>query len=299
MPVAKAFLLALRPTHWVKNLIIAGPLVFSLSVFDKDRLVLTALAIVIFSALASAVYLLNDIADREKDRRHPVKRFRPIASGALPIGAAWTSCAILLAGALWASWDLSPWFALCAALYFVNNILYSFWIKHVVILDVMALAAGFVLRVIAGAVAIGVPASEWLIMCTILLAMFLGFAKRRHELVLLASNAESHRKVLDEYSAYFLDQMILIAASATVVCYALYTVAPHTIKQFGTDRLIYTVPFVLYGLFRYLYLVHQKESGGNPTKTLLTDKPTLVNVALWLSSIFLLIYRHTNTLMQP
>lgn len=285
-----ALLKALRPNQWIKNLIVAGPLIFSLNVFHQPKLLRTLLAFALYCALASAVYLLNDIVDRENDRRHPVKRNRPIASGAVSVPVAALLCLLLAAGGLVGCYLTDQQLTLILGGYLINNILYTFWIKHVVLLDVMSLSFGFVLRVIGGAVVINAPASEWLIMCTLLLAMFLGFAKRRAEITLLDEGADSHRRVLDHYSAYLLDQMIIIVASATTVCYALYTVSPHTVQQFGTARLIYTVPFVLYGLFRYLYLVQKKDGGGDPTRVFVTDLPTLLNVLLWLIVCSAMIY---------
>ena len=285
-----ALIRAIRPKQWIKNLIIAGPVIFSLNLFDVSKLLWVGIAIALFSAAASSVYLINDIADIEKDRLHPTKKNRPLASGALKVPVAIVAAVVLSLGSIGISFTINTPFAVVLTLYLVSNLAYSFVLKHVVILDAMFLALGFVFRVLAGAYIIAVPASEWIIMCTFLLALFLGFAKRRHELVLLSGSAETHRRVLEHYSPYFLDQMIMIVTAATVMSYALYTVNPHTVEQFGTSRLIYTIPFVLYGIFRYLYLVHQKESGGNPTKVFLTDKPLLINVVLWMAVCVLMIY---------
>lgn len=281
---------AMRPRHWIKNLIITAPLVFSMNVFNLIKVQWILAALALFSAGASAVYLLNDIVDLERDRAHPVKRTRPIASGALPVSVAALLALVLGVGAIALALVIDRGFGLVLVAYLVTNLAYSFYLKQIVILDVMVLASGFVFRVLAGALVIDVPASEWLIMCTMLLALFLGFAKRRHELVLLAGDAKEHRQVLHHYSSYFLDQMIMIVGAATVLCYALYTMAPHTVQQFGTTRLIYTVPFVMYGLFRYLYLVHLKAKGGDPTKVFLTDVPILANTGLWLLTCALMIY---------
>ena len=182
-------------------------------------------------------------------------------------------------------------FGIALALYAFLNILYSLKLKDVVILDVMTISAGFVLRVVSGALLIQVGASEWLIICTVLLSLFLGFSKRRHEITVLESHANDHREVLQHYSPYFLDQMIGIVTASTVMSYALYTISEETVKKFGTNHLIYTVPFVLYGIFRYLYLVHKKVEGGNPTKIALTDRPLLVNILLWIVAVSFIIYK--------
>lgn len=186
-----------------------------------------------------------------------------------------------------------PWaffFGIIVLAYFLLNIGYSLYLKSIVIIDVVTIAAGFVLRVLGGAVIISVAASQWLILCTILLALFLGFSKRRHELVLLEDSATNHRKVLEHYSPYFLDQMIAVVTASTVICYALYAMSKDTIEKLGTSKLIYTIPFVLYGIFRYLYLVHQKEKGGSPTEIMFTDKPMIINICLWVVSSVVFIY---------
>lgn len=284
------YLRALRPKQWIKNLIIAGPLIFSNNLFDADKLLLVIFAIALFSAAASAIYLVNDVADIEKDRLHPQKKTRPIAAGKVPVAAALTLAAILAAGSLAVGWSFDKSFGAILTLYVAINGAYSFWLKNVVIIDVMTLSMGFVFRVLAGAAAIAVPASDWIIMCTMLLALFLGFAKRRHELILLSDDADGHRKSLKNYSPYLLDQLIMIVTAATVMSYALYTVSPHTIEQFHTNKLIYTMPFVLYGIFRYLFLIHQREEGGNPTKVFFTDFPLIVNIGLWFAACIFIIY---------
>jgi 4-hydroxybenzoate polyprenyltransferase len=244
----------------------------------------------IFCVLSGVVYLINDVADREADRRHPVKRNRPIASGALPVGVALATALALGSGALVAAFALRPLFGVLAATYVALLALYSGPLKHIVVIDVLTIAIGFVLRAAAGAVAIAVPISPWLYVLTILLALFLALSKRRHELVLLADRATGHRPILEEYSPYLLDQMISVATASTIVAYAFYTVSPETIEKFHTNLLGLTLPFPLYGIFRYLYLVHQKEGGGSPTDMLLTDRPLLLCVALWAVAVALIIY---------
>lgn len=286
-----SLIISIRPQQWIKNLLIFGPLIFSMNLFDIPMVMQTVLAFIAFSLAGSAVYLLNDIIDVEKDKAHPVKRNRPIASGKLPKNVALVFMAIIGAGALVLSWDLSQTLAYVIIIYLVNNIFYSFKLKHIVLIDVGSLSLGFVLRVFAGAAVIGVEASPWLIMCTILLSSFLGFAKRRHELVLLGEDNANHRSVLAEYSPHLLDQLILISAASTVMSYALYTVNAMTVANFGTTNLIYTVPFILYGVFRYLFLIHNRKKGGDPAKVLLNDAPMVLNIVVWLSVCVYMVYK--------
>jgi 4-hydroxybenzoate polyprenyltransferase len=237
------------------------------------------------------VYLVNDVMDREADRRHPIKARRPIARGALSPRQALASAALLGSAGMSAAIVVGGAFFGTAAAYLALLILYSGPLKRMVILDVLAIAIGFVLRAVAGAFAINVPISHWLLVCTILLALFLALAKRRQELVMLADGATHHRRILGEYSSYLLDQMIAIVAAATIMGYALYTVSPETVTKFGTDRLLLTLPFPIYGLFRYLYLVHRKQGGGSPAEMLLQDRPLLICVVLWALAVAVIIYR--------
>jgi len=281
----------MRISHWVKNLFLFAALIFSGHLFRPGELLLTVLGFLCFSLVSSSIYLINDITDLEKDRIHPLKSKRPVASGALSINAAALAAAGLLIIGLGASFQINSRFGLVTALYMVVNVFYSLFLKKVVILDVMSIAVSFVLRVLAGAVLIDVSASEWLILCTLLLSLFLGFSKRRHELLLLEKEAAGHRSVLVQYSPHFLDQMTAIVTASTVMSYALYTISEETVRKFNTRDLIYTLPFVLYGIFRYLYLVHKREEGGNPTKILLTDLPMIVNLLLWIIVCVVIIYR--------
>jgi 4-hydroxybenzoate polyprenyltransferase len=285
----RALLLSLRPHQWIKNVVVLAALVFSKHLFDGDAVALAALAFASFCALASAVYLVNDLADLEQDRLHPLKRTRPLASGALAPRAARLSAVGLAAAGLAASAWLGPGFLACASGYLALNLSYSFALKHVVILDVLSVALGFVLRAVAGAVAIGVHFSPWLLVCTILLALFLALAKRRHELVTL-ERAAAHRQILAEYTPYLLDQMIAVVTASCLTAYAFYTLAPETVEKYRTERLALTIPFVIYGIFRYLYLVHRKDQGGSPTDVLLTDRPLLVAVALCAIAMVLIVY---------
>jgi len=276
-----ALVKTMRPKQWIKNLVLFAGLIFAHHLFILDSVIRTVAAFFLFCFLSSAIYIVNDIKDVESDRAHPLKSKRPIAAGRLSTGIAAISAAIVAGISLVLAFLLDVEFGYVALLYFVLLFTYSFYLKHVVILDVLTIAIGFVLRAIAGAVVIGVEFSSWLLLCTILLALFIGLSKRRHEIVLLGDNAHSHRKILEEYSPHLLDQMIGVVTASTLMAYALYTMAPETREKFGTSYMILTIPFVIYGIFRYLYLVHQKEQGGSPTTILVTDKPILLNVLLW------------------
>ena len=286
---------SLRPAQWTKNLFVFGALLFGQrgsapAFLDPTAIAHAIAAFVVFCALSGVVYLINDVADRENDRLHPLKRYRPIASGAvspgLAIGTAVTLGIFGLAGAYF----LRPAFALVAIAYVVMNALYSGPLKHVVIIDVLVVALGFVLRAAGGALAIDVPISHWLLILILLLALFLALSKRRHELVLLADGAGSHRPILQEYSPYLLDQMIGVVTASTLVSYVIYTISPETVQKFHTSYLGLTLVFPLYGIFRYLYLVHQKEGGGSPSDMLQNDRPLLACVALWAVSVAAIIY---------
>ncbi|HTI52584.1 MAG TPA: decaprenyl-phosphate phosphoribosyltransferase [Verrucomicrobiae bacterium] len=284
-----AVLAALRPRQWVKNLFVFAGLIFSQSLFTP--LVWPALgAFAIFCLLSGAIYVFNDVADVEKDRLHPTKRYRPIARGSISIPAALVLGILILAGSLVAAFRLSVPFGLVATVYAVLFTAYSVWLKHVVILDVLTVAIGFVLRAVAGAAAIGVEISGWLVICTILIALFLALGKRRHEYLSLKGNAAAHRPILAEYSEGFLDQMVAVVTASTVTAYALYTMSPDTVAKFHTRLLPVTLPFVLYGIFRYLYLLYRREMGGNPSDLLLNDRALLVNTVLWMAALLVIIY---------
>ena len=284
-------LVSLRPDQWTKNLIVFAALIFAVRLFDTAALALATAAFLIFCALSGAVYLINDVSDREADRQHPLKRMRPIASGALAPSTALVCSAVLIIAGLAAAFALRRSFGIAAASYVALVVVYSRGLKHVVILDVMAIAIGFVLRAVAGGLVIGVPISDWLLVCTILGAMFLGLAKRRHELTLLADGATGHRRILEEYDPYLLDQMISVVAAATLVAYIIYCASPETAEKFGTQWLVLTTPFPIYGIFRYLYIVHRRDGGGNPSAVLLTDRPLLACVGLWSLTVVAIIYR--------
>jgi 4-hydroxybenzoate polyprenyltransferase len=281
---------SLRPEQWTKNLLLFAGLLFGGRLLELDAVITAMAGFAIFSALSGATYLLNDIWDREADRRHPLKQTRPIASGQLDISTGAWSAAILIAGAIGAAWLLSPRLAGIAAAYVGLLFFYSTTLKHVVIVDVLAIAGGFVLRAVAGAIAVEVPIGSWLLVCTTLLALFLALSKRRHELVLLGEDASRHRPSLEHYSPYLLDQMIAVVTASTLIAYTVFATSADTAQRLGTSRLAFTVPFVLYGIFRYLYLVHQRLGGGSPAEMLLTDRPLLLCVALWAWAVMLLMY---------
>jgi 4-hydroxybenzoate polyprenyltransferase len=290
-PLVLNLFLSLRPGHWTKNLLVFAGLLFGQRLFDLRAVGAAFAAFVIFCALSGVVYLINDIIDRESDRQHPLKSRRPIASGRVPVPAAVATATVVGAFAIAASFALGPQFAVVAITYVALLTLYSGVLKHIVVIDVLTIAIGFVLRAVAGAVAVNVEISHWLLVCTILLALFMALAKRRHELVLLADGATSHRRILSEYSPYLLDQMISVVTASTLLAYIFYTISPETQDKFGTPWLWLSIPFPLYGILRYLYLVHRREGGGNPAELLLSDRPLLVCVALWALTVALLIYR--------
>ncbi|MFN3533669.1 MAG: decaprenyl-phosphate phosphoribosyltransferase [Candidatus Brocadia sp.] len=288
--VTKYVLLSMRPEQWIKNLFVFTALLFSKNLFNSSKCIEALIGFVIFCMITGGIYLVNDLVDLEKDKLHPVKSQRPLASGKLKTNTAVVIIFLICCVGLFLAFYMDFFFGIIVLAYFLLNIGYSLFLKSIVIIDVISIAAGFVLRVLGGAVIISVTASQWLILCTILLALFLGFSKRRHELVLLEDCASNHRKVLEHYSPYFLDQMIAVVSASTVICYALYTMSKDTVEKLGTSKLIYTIPFVLYGIFRYLYLVHQKEKGGSPAEVMFTDKPLIINVILWAISVIAFIY---------
>jgi 4-hydroxybenzoate polyprenyltransferase len=284
-----AVLVSLRPRQWVKNLFVFAGLVFGQRLFTPA--VWPALgAFAIFCGLSGAVYLVNDVADRDQDRLHPKKRERPVAAGRLPVRVALGVAIALVAGGLVAAGRISTSLLLVAVAYVVLLTAYSVWLKHIVIVDVLTVAVGFVLRALAGTLAIDVAISGWLLICTILLALFLALGKRRHEYLALGAEAARHRPILAEYSAGLLDQMIAVVTASTVTAYALYTMSPETVAKFRTQLLAATLPFVLYGIFRYLYLLYRRQLGGNPSELFLNDRALLINTACWVAAVLLIIY---------
>lgn len=280
-----------RPSQWIKNLIIFAAIIFAGEAASFESLTPVILAFVSFCLISSAMYIINDITDKKNDQNHPVKKNRPLASGALKVSTALIFAVIFAIASIAISFTINNDTLIILICFFLFNILYSVALKKIVILDVMAIALSFVLRAYAGAMAASVPASKWLFLNTLLLALFLGFGKRRHELLLLETNASSHRKILDKYSPYLLDQLIGVVTPAVVVIYIMYTFSAEVSTKLGTENLYYTIPFVIYGIFRYLYLIHKEEKGGSPTNVLITDIPILVTVILWILTVILILYQ--------
>ena len=285
-----ALVTALRPRQWTKNLLVFAGLIFSQGLHDPVLVARSVLAFAIFCLLSGGVYLINDVVDAERDRAHPQKRSRPVASGRLPGRVAMIAGIVILAGASVVAFLLSVPFGAVAVAYAVLLTAYSAGLKHVVIVDGLIIAAGFVLRALGGVLVLGIELSHWLLLCTILLALFLTFGKRRHELIALEAGAADHRPILSEYSPQLLDQMIAVVTASTLMAYALYTMAPETQTRLGTTRLPLTIPFVLYGIFRYLYLLYRRDLGGDPSEHLLTDRALLIDVALWGAAVVVILY---------
>jgi 4-hydroxybenzoate polyprenyltransferase len=273
-----AILVSLRPHQWIKNAALLVALVFSRNVLVPAKLLTALAAVAIFCLLSGGTYLFNDLADREGDRRHPRKCKRPVAAGELSPGWARVLSAGTVTLAVLFALLLNRAFGLAALAYLVLQIAYSLRLKHVVILDIFCIATSFFIRVMAGALAIDVAVSSWLLVCTFFISLFIALGKRRHEILLLEGEAGEHRAVLDTYDILLLDQMISVVTSATLVAYTVYTLSPVTVERFGSDRLKYTIPFVLYGIYRYLYLVYRRREGGAPELMLWQDLPMLVNL---------------------
>jgi 4-hydroxybenzoate polyprenyltransferase len=288
--VLGALLASLRPRQWTKNLLVFAGLIFSRGLHEPALVARATAAFVLFCLLSGGVYLLNDVFDAERDRAHPQKRHRPVASGRLPPGLAAGAGVLLLVGASAVAFLLSARFGAVAVAYAVLLSAYSAGLKHVVIVDTLIIAGGFVLRALAGVVVLDIDLSSWLFLCSVLLALFLTFGKRRHELLALEGGASDHRPILSEYSPQLLDQMIAVVTASTLMAYALYTMAPETHARLGTDRLPLTIPLVLYGILRYLYLLYRRDLGGNPSEHLLTDRALLIDVALWGAAVVFILY---------
>ena len=279
----------MRPKQWVKNVFVMAALVFDRQLTRWSATKHTLIGVFIFCMLSGAVYLINDIFDKRADQNHPLKKNRPIASGKLPVNIAAVSAVVIVCGSLVWAFILSFGFGIISAIYFAINLAYSFKLKHIALIDVMVIAAGFVLRVAAGVSLIQVERfSPWLYVCTTLLALFIGFGKRRAELVCLSENATQHRKVLDGYSLDFLDQLITIISSTTIVAYSLYTFSAPNLPD--NNSMMLTIPFVLYGLFRYLYLIKIQNSGGAPEEVVLSDRPLQICILLWGISVVIIFY---------
>ncbi|OGF50734.1 MAG: phosphoribose diphosphate--decaprenyl-phosphate phosphoribosyltransferase [Candidatus Firestonebacteria bacterium RIFOXYA2_FULL_40_8] len=288
--IVKYIFLSLRPKQWTKNFLIFAALIFSQKLNNPNCVTETIIGFLIFCIISGSIYTLNDIVDKEKDKLHPKKSKRPIASGKLPVSYAILSFIFFSVLGVVSAFNLETNFGWVAVIYIALQILYTFNLKNVVILDIFVIAIGFVLRVVAGAEIITVEVSSWLLVCTLFLSLFLALGKRRFELLKLDKKATSHRSSLKEYNVSLLDQMITVVTSATVVAYAIYTLSPETKQHFHTENLIYTLPFVLYGVFRYLYLIYQKETGGNPEEILVTDIPLIIDILLYGLTVWYIIY---------
>jgi 4-hydroxybenzoate polyprenyltransferase len=281
----KALLLCLRPKQWIKNGLVLAPLVFSGELLIMDHMLKATAGAAIFCMLSGGLYVVNDLLDLERDKLHPEKSKRPLAAGKVPLAAAvWLAAGMIIA-ALLASYGLGTLFAIASSLYAANVLAYSLWLKHVVILDVFSISSGFVLRAVAGALAIGVKVSPWLVICTICLSLFLALTKRRAELLALQGKSGRHRQTLEQYSPALLDKMIGLVTPSTLMCYSLYAITGST-----TPLLMYTIPLVLFGLLRYLYLVERKDITGTPESALFTDFPLLLTVLIWGLSTIGIIY---------
>lgn len=286
-----AYIKLARPSQWIKNAFLFAPLIFSQHLFEISYFRIEALAFLGFSFLSSAVYVLNDIADREADKLHPIKRERPIAAGTISVGGGLLFSAILLGVTAVIAGFLNPQFRVILAIYAVLNVAYSFWLKQLILVDVFIIAAGFMLRVLGGAFAIEVEVSHWLVLCTLFVSLFLAISKRRGELMLVRdTNDFSGRPVLREYDIAFVDQISTVTASGMAISYALYTVADRTVAMFKTENLIFTTVFVLFGIFRYLFLLRKKKIEDNPTILLLSDPVMIMNVGAWFTVCIFVIY---------
>ncbi|MGD8353813.1 MAG: decaprenyl-phosphate phosphoribosyltransferase [Pseudomonadota bacterium] len=290
MNIVKAYIKLLRPHHWVKNGFVLAPIIFADRLFNVESLILETSAFAVFCLVSSAVYALNDVFDRELDRNHPTKKNRPVASGQIPAAGAVALSIFLMAAGILGAAGIGKAFLAWVVFYLLLQFGYNVFLKKIVILDILTVAMGFVIRAVAGSLAIRVVSSPWLILCSLLIALFLGFAKRRQEMVLMGEGAGEHRSILREYSIPLLDQLIGIVTAATIVCYAIYTLTPEVTHRLGSRYMILTLPFVLYGIFRYLYLVHVHEKGGSPTRDLLSDTPLLLSILLWTLTSVGLIY---------
>lgn len=286
----KFIILTMRPKQWVKNSILFVPLIFSQNLFLFDKFSSALFAVLIFCLLSGGTYVFNDIKDIIEDRNHPLKSQRPIAAGLLTVSDAKIASLLIVTIALILSFFINHSFAIAAGVYFMLQIMYSTFIKNIVILDVFFIASGFVLRVLSGAIAVDVSVSSWLLVCTFSLSLFLGLCKRRHELTNSGAVPSQHRIVLGEYKTLFIDQMVAVIASSTVISYSMYTLSSATIQKFNTENLVFSVPFVIFGIFRYLFLVYAKSEGGNPELLLFSDRPLLLAIGLYGLFIISILY---------
>jgi 4-hydroxybenzoate polyprenyltransferase len=292
MEILKYLVISLRPKDWIKNFFVIAPLFFSKKMMDISILTRVLFGFILFCLFSSSIYLLNDIIDVGKDTYHPKKSKRPLASGKISAATLLFISFALLFCSVVGSYLLDERFLVVALLYWFINVFYTLHLKHLAIIDVICIAIGFVLRVIAGGMLVNVPSSHWILTTTIFLSLFLGFSKRRGEIALsIVYSDKSSRPVLEKYSISLLDQFLIICATASIMSYTLFTVSDYAFKRFGTHNLIYTIPFVIYGIFRYLYLIGFTEYYESPTETLLTDKMLIVNILLWIICVILIVYK--------
>ncbi|MCK4235765.1 MAG: decaprenyl-phosphate phosphoribosyltransferase [Candidatus Krumholzibacteria bacterium] len=288
-------IVSMRPRQWTKNFVLFTGIVFSKRFFEPALVKRSLIAFFIYCLFSGAVYILNDVFDRKRDREHPDKKRRPIASGKLNMASALAFSIILLAILLSLSWFLGSGFFLLSVAFVVINLAYSFILRGIVILDVISISFSFLIRAAAGVAVLIVEApdvelSPWLLICTLFLSLFLAFCKRRNEICVLES-AENHRDSLKEYSVHLLDQLVGLSAATALISYSIYTVWPNTVEKFGTSNLVYTIPFVVFGIMRYLYLVYSRNEGGDPSGVLLTEKAILIDVFLWILATMLILVK--------
>lgn len=286
----KEFIRTMRPKQCTKNLIVFAAIIFGQKLYDTDAIVRCVLAFICFCVISGCGYVFNDILDLERDKSHPQKKNRPIADGRLKVLPSSLLSIILITIVLCLSFLLRYQFGFVLLGYSILTVCYSLWLKNIVIIDVLALSMGFVFRVVGGAIVIPVVISPWLVGCTMLLALFISLGKRRHELVLLESGASSHRSILKEYTPAFIDEMIAAVTGSTLIAYSFYAFSPEVQKKLGVHYLPVTILFVIYGVFRYLYLVHQKSAGGSPEVDIIKDKPLLINIILWVVAVIIIVY---------
>jgi 4-hydroxybenzoate polyprenyltransferase len=284
------WLAQLRAEQWAKNLLLFAPLIFSLRLASPTAVGRSILAFILFCAVSSAGYLLNDIRDRKQDRLHPIKRHRPLTAGILPIRLVLGVAVALILLALAGAFGLARDFAILLAAHCALNLAYTFALKRIVLIELLAITGGFLLRVFAGAAVIGVTASGWLILCTTVLALLVGFGKRRQELLLLNENAAGHRRVLGSYARPFLDRAIFFAAAFSVTCYALYAVSDQTLERFHSRALLWTLPFVVAGISRYVFLLFEGDASGDPIEMMKRDRVTMGNLLLWILAVVAILY---------
>jgi 4-hydroxybenzoate polyprenyltransferase len=299
MKTLAAILKTMRPKQWTKNLLLFAALLFAKQFTNLQAIGQVMTAFALFCVLSGTVYLVNDVVDREQDRKHPRKCKRPVASGALSPRTAIAAAVVIAPLGIAGCFALNMATGIVATAYLGLTLAYHFWLKHLVILDALAVAGGFVFRAVAGAEAISVVISPWLLMCTLLLALFLSFTKRRQEIVLLEDDAYATRQILAEYTPHLLDQMIATVTACTIMSYCLYTISERTVHEVGSRDLLLTIPIVIYGIFRYLYLVHRHGQGDAPDQVLLNDMPLLVTVVVYVAAVALVFYLGAGGLGGP